>query len=168
MGGKNFGNPIGLVIRFRGLWIAGMLVLGGCTGLHTDSGSQSASAHAGTSNSSSQRDNGRVDNLPSDPAEVHVVSPFTGAERDPQRLLRMGGGKVTSILGTPKFVRREASARVWQYRTVSCVLNLYFYNEADGLRVVYYQFHSTEGAPVSSGACFESLLLGRGDGSVKS
>jgi hypothetical protein len=84
---------------------------------------------------------------------------LSSEELDPRRLLRMRDGQLSNILGRPGFVRRDATARVWQYRTPACVLDLFLYDEAAGYRVVYYEFRPTNGDAVSVPDCFENLLL---------
>jgi len=90
-----------------------------------------------------------------------VVPPpkLTPEELDPERLLRMPRDRVASLLGDPGFVRREASARVWQYRTQTCVLDLFLYDESAELRVVYYEFRPANSRTVSVDDCFEALLV---------
>ena len=150
--------------RLLALTVAGILVLCGCDGLQKGGDLRSLQAES----VSSYRLPGNLpDNVTPGTKIVSVGPPFSGGERDPARLLKMREEKLTQILGRPGIVRREASARVWQYRTPSCVLNLYLYNEMNVLRVVYYQFHPVRGASVSSADCFESLL-GRAAESVKS
>ena len=95
-------------------------------------------------------------------ARTALLKPgLSSEELDPRRLLRMRDGQVSDILGQPGFVRRDATARVWQYRTPACVLDLFLYDEAVGYRVVYYEFRPTNGDAVSVPDCFENLLLRR-------
>jgi hypothetical protein len=66
---------------------------------------------------------------------------------------------ISSLLGKPEFVRREADARVWQYRTPHCVLDLFLYDEAAEHRVIHYEFRPTTAGSDQIGDCFEQLLL---------
>jgi hypothetical protein len=43
---------------------------------------------------------------------------------------------VVSILGPPDLRSDEPPAELWQYRAADCVLNLFFYSEAGGYRLV--------------------------------
>ena len=83
---------------------------------------------------------------------------FSRAELDPERLLNLPGGAVSDILGPPAFVRREAEARVWQYRAPECVLDLYLYDGEAGPRVTWYAARTLSLGPVSVAECFAALL----------
>ena len=45
--------------------------------------------------------------------------------------------EILAMLGKPDLRRDEPPARLWQYRTADCVLNLFFYREASGYRLVH-------------------------------
>jgi hypothetical protein len=49
----------------------------------------------------------------------------------------MTGTQLVARLGSPDFTRRDPPAEIWQYRGVSCVLDVFLYPEADGLKVVH-------------------------------
>ena len=93
------------------------------------------------------------------PRPVVVPPRLSETERDPERLLHMNRRTISSLLGKPEFVRREATARVWQYRIAHCVLNLFLYYEADERRVIHYEFRPTivDSDPIDD--CFEQFLL---------
>jgi hypothetical protein len=80
-------------------------------------------------------------------------------ERDSERLLHMNRHTISSLLGKPEFVRREAAARVWQYRIAHCVLDLFLYDEADEHRVIHYEFRPTMAGSGPIDDCFEQFLL---------
>jgi hypothetical protein len=104
-------------------------------------------------------------------AAVPRVAPskpsFSETERDPRRLLRMSFQSVTTLLGKPQFVRREARARVWQYRTGACVLDLFLYDVTSEYEVVYYEFRPSARISGHTGGCFEKFLT-RAAGIAKS
>lgn len=83
---------------------------------------------------------------------------FSQADRDPKRLLKMRLGGVSTLLGKPQFIRREASARVWQYRTNTCVLDLFMYDIGAEYEVVYYEFRPAAVLSGSTQGCFEKFL----------
>ena len=157
----------GRCFRYGALFLAGLLILSGCEGLEERGQLEPMSSKTVARTSFHKLPRKTPDNVASGTKIVHVVPRFSKVERNPIRLLKMGEGKLNQILGPPGFVRREASARVWQYRTTSCVLNLYLYNDKDVLRVIYYEFHPVRGASVSNRDCFETLLA-RAVDSVKS
>src|SRR5690242_16348879 len=43
--------------------------------------------------------------------------------------------EIIGLLGEPDLRRDEPPAQLWQYRTADCILNLFFYNDADGYRL---------------------------------
>jgi hypothetical protein len=44
---------------------------------------------------------------------------------------------ILAMLGRPDLKRDEPPAQLWQYRAADCVLNLFFYREHDGYRLVH-------------------------------
>lgn len=51
----------------------------------------------------------------------------------PERLLIIRGQDVKLILREPELVRSESPTTIWQYRTDSCVLDIYFAGDQDPL-----------------------------------
>ena len=96
-----------------------------------------------------------------EPLPRPVVAPprLSKTERDPERLLHMNRRAISRLLGKPEFVRREATARVWQYRITHCVLDLFLYDEAAEHRVIHYEFRPTMAGSGPIDDCFEQLLL---------
>lgn len=84
-------------------------------------------------------------------------------DRDPRRLLRMSRRTLSSLLGKPQLVRREARARVWQYRTKACVLDLFLYDVASHYEVIYYEFRPASDLVGPTDGCFEKLLTRAAD-----
>jgi hypothetical protein len=93
------------------------------------------------------------------PLPVGVPPRLSETERNPKRLLHMNRRTISSLLGKPEFVRREATARVWQYRITHCVLDLFLYDEAAEHRVIHYEFRPTMAGSGPIDDCFEQLLL---------
>jgi hypothetical protein len=83
---------------------------------------------------------------------------FSNEDRDPRRLLEMSRQNLANLLGKPQFVRREARARVWQYRTEACVLDLFLYDVASRYEVIHYEFRAARGLAGPTSGCFEKLL----------
>jgi hypothetical protein len=76
------------------------------------------------------------------------------------------------MLGTPAFMRRDASAQLWRYTTRSCVLDLFLYrNGASGPFVVKHltaraatgaaPATAASGTEINPRACFGALLRAR-------
>ena len=79
----------------------------------------------------------------------------------PERLLGMDRDGVTALLGPPAFTRRDDPARVWQYGTRSCLLDVFLYQEKDALRVAHVEVRSRSVIAVSEKECFLGLLTRR-------
>ena len=80
---------------------------------------------------------------------------------DPERLMGLGTGELTQMLGSPRFVRRDDSAQLWRYRNKSCILDLFLYRNADrpGFLVAHVEARRTEGGAAQKRECFGALLL---------
>ncbi len=80
---------------------------------------------------------------------------------DPERLMGLGTGELTQMLGSPRFVRRDDSAQLWRYRNESCILNLFLYRNADrpGFWVAHVEARRIEGGAAQKRECFGALLL---------
>jgi len=78
-----------------------------------------------------------------------ALSPVDVAYRTPQAarphfslsemasLNQMSDRQLMQRLGAPDFTRRDAPAEIWQYRSASCVLDVFLYPEQGGLKVVH-------------------------------
>ena len=58
----------------------------------------------------------------------------------------------------PELQRREPPAEVWQYRTTTCVFDLYLYNEEGGLRAAHYEARSRSNGEVDPAVCLGSVV----------
>lgn len=52
-------------------------------------------------------------------------------------LTQMSDRQLTQRLGAPDFTRHDDPAEIWQYRSASCVLDVFLYPEGGGLKVVH-------------------------------
>lgn len=50
-------------------------------------------------------------------------------QKDPESLMKLTKQEISFIFGEPTFARKDANARVWQYKTNNCVIDFYFYDE---------------------------------------
>lgn len=64
----------------------------------------------------------------------------------PEHLLAVRGQDVKSVLREPELIRQEAPVTIWQYRTASCVLDIYFNGTTDPLLapVTHYEIRARE------------------------
>lgn len=87
----------------------------------------------------------------------------------PDTLLKLAGEDVRLILAAPDLQRVDAPSVIWQYRTASCVLDVYFTTgvdaEADMAEVAYYEVRSRksgDGEP-DAGHCLQGLYEERAE-----
>lgn len=76
---------------------------------------------------------------------------------DPAALMKLTEREIGYLFGKPSMVRRDAAARIWQYRTEGCVVDVYFYKDGarqNGFDVSYVDFRSGEelkiGGPIAN------------------
>lgn len=85
--------------------------------------------------------------------------PIAPVNDDPEQLLGMTSESLGDILGKPDVVRRDGGAEVWQYRSETCVLDLFLYG---GMKQVEYVDLRDRGdaTDVMVRACFVRMLRG--------
>jgi hypothetical protein len=86
-------------------------------------------------------------------APLPAVAPARGTAQ----LRGLSSLQVTQLLGRPDFLRRDASAEVWQYRTGECVLDLFLYPEGSVQQVAYVEARSRSAAKIASDPCVAAL-----------
>jgi hypothetical protein len=79
----------------------------------------------------------------------------------PGDLTGLEASTVRQLFGTPGLVRKDSPAEVWQYRSPSCVLDIYLYPDGDKLTVA----HAEARAPKANGdpllACIAKFAQAR-------
>ncbi len=105
-------------------------------------------------------------------AELEPVPPVAppvpekpAIDDDPERLMGLGTGALTQMLGRPGFVRRDASAQLWRYRNESCILDLFLYRGTGRPEyfVSYIEARRSEGGAAVKRECLGALLLEQRD-----
>lgn len=85
--------------------------------------------------------NGPADNLTLSPSDVAYRAPNVARPHfsltEMASLTTMSDRQLTQRLGAPDFTRHDAPAEIWQYRSASCVLDVFLYPEEGGLKVVH-------------------------------
>lgn len=76
---------------------------------------------------------------------------------DPASLVGMTGERITTLFGTPVFVRRDPPGEFWRYRGKSCVLELFFYQQGGAQRVDHIETRNTGGKPLDRANCVAKL-----------
>ena len=91
----------------------------------------------------------------SDPAGIRDIDPGT--------LMGLQPPAVIALLGEPELRRPEAPAEVWQYRSDTCVADLYLLAEEQAQpRVVYFETRHRSQGTVRAGRFLGEIAAGRG------
>lgn len=80
------------------------------------------------------------------------------ASADPETLIGLAPQQLGEALGVPELQRREPPAEVWQYRTATCVFDIYLYDEDDGPRAAHYEARSRSNGAVDPALCLGSVV----------
>lgn len=162
---RRFTRPV------RGLMCAAAVVglLAACQGT-PESGTESARADTvvpdsgtspGTGDSGSVIEAGAsgpaIANLPAEPP----APPEPIIDDDPQQLYGVDSAALDALLGQPSLIRNEAPAQIWQYRSRTCVFDVFLYEESGGPRVSYIEARDDAAQRIEPRACLNELLRAR-------
>ncbi|MCY4591163.1 MAG: hypothetical protein OXE86_11525 [Alphaproteobacteria bacterium] len=80
---------------------------------------------------------------------VAASSPVATVALGPRWPLQRTGEEIRQVLGSPQFVRDDALAQLWRYRTEDCILNLFLFPVAEQVRATHamYLWPSLEPLP---------------------
>jgi hypothetical protein len=81
------------------------------------------------------------------PAQGYISRARKYVEGAPDALTQLTEQEISYLFGAPTVERRDADARIWQYRGDACVLDVYFYKDASrdkGYSVTYVDFRMKE------------------------
>jgi hypothetical protein len=96
--------------------------------------------------------------LASSAGETGAASPPTLMNDDPQQLLGLAGTDVARRLGVPSLIRRNGTAKIWQYRATACILDVFLYASGDGHHVRHIELRSRNSTAKPHPRCFVGLL----------
>lgn len=65
----------------------------------------------------------------------------------------MSQSQIIERLGQPDFTRSDPPAEIWQYRGVSCVLDLFLYPEGSGMRVAHATSRNRQSLQAPADSC---------------
>ena len=74
------------------------------------------------------------------------------------RLVGMGGPEIIKTMGFPVFRRLEPPARIWQYRTMICIVNIFLYETDRRLTAEYVESLGQNSKNADEDECFRSIL----------
>ena len=85
-----------------------------------------------------------------------------GATRpDPAGMIGADAVALQRLFGPPRLVRRDAPAELWQYQTRDCVVDLFLYQEKDGLRLAYLEARTGAALVTAPRPCVDAVLASR-------
>ena len=74
------------------------------------------------------------------------------------RLVGMDGAEIIKTMGFPVFKRLEPRARIWQYRTMICIVNIFLYETDQRVAVEYVESLGQNNKDADEDECFRSIL----------
>ncbi len=98
-----------------------------------------------------------IANLPPEPP----APPEPVVDDDPQQLYGVDPVALDALLGQPSLIRNEAPAQIWQYRSRTCVFDVFLYEEPGGPRVSYLEARDDAAQRIEPRACLNELLRAR-------
>ncbi len=93
--------------------------------------------------------------------EVAVLPPEPVIDDDPQQLYGLDTAALDELLGQPSLIRTELPAQIWQYRSQTCVFDIFLYEEAGESRVTYIEARDGAAAQIEARRCLNELLRAR-------
>lgn len=76
----------------------------------------------------------------------------------PEELLGLWQTDIAGRLGPPALVRRDGPARVWQYASEACVLDLFLYAERGDFRVAYVKTRARRAGEAPGPWCYADII----------
>ncbi len=103
------------------------------------------------------------------PAEGYIARARTYVAGDPDTLTMLTEREITYIFGKPTMERKDDTATIWQYKTPSCVVDFYFYDQSgleDESRVSFVDVRRVDGGKMAfktvsaakKSDCFETVI----------
>jgi hypothetical protein len=95
-------------------------------------------------------------------APASAGKPAPTVSLDPAKLRGHTAEGLSSLLGEPTLVRREAEVEIWQYRSGACVLDLFLYPDGSRHKVIHLEARDNKAAGrLSTRACLDQVLTAR-------
>lgn len=108
-----------------------------------------------------------ADNAPSEPIEPPQEVPEIPEPRaalppppdvTPDELLGLDGPALQDRIGTPELIRYEQPAQIWQYRSETCVFDVFLYPSSGVDRVTYLEARDQSTARIDKQDCLSDIL----------
>ena len=78
------------------------------------------------------------------------------------RLVGMDGAEIIRLMGLPDFRRLEPPARIWQYRTKLCIVNIFLYEIDQMVAAEYVESLGPNNTSIDEDECFRGILKIKG------
>jgi len=88
-------------------------------------------------------------------------SPQGATRPDPAGMIGADSVALQRLFGPPRLVRRDAPAELWQYQTRDCVVDLFLYQEKDGLKLAYLEARTGAAQVTAPRPCVDAVLASR-------
>ena len=75
----------------------------------------------------------------------------------PDSLIGQTAAQISTLFGTPVFVRRDPPGEFWRYRGKSCVMEMFFYSRAGAVRLDHLETRGNAAASKEKSACIAAL-----------
>ena len=75
----------------------------------------------------------------------------------PESLIGQTAAQISTLFGTPVFVRRDPPGEFWRYRGKSCVLEMFFYHRVGAVRLDHLKTRGNGAASKEKSACIAAL-----------
>jgi hypothetical protein len=85
--------------------------------------------------------------------DLPLDAPSAPRRRPAPALVGLDGRDIETLLGPPKFVRRDGPAQIWQYGVKTCTLNLFLFRDGQALRVRHFEFRHPGAELEPNAAC---------------
>ena len=92
---------------------------------------------------------------------VPAPPPQGAARPDPAGMIGTDSVALQQLFGPPRLVRRDAPAELWQYQTRDCVVDLFLYQEKDGLKLAYLEARTGAAQVTAPRPCVDAVLASR-------
>ena len=90
--------------------------------------------------------------------EPQVAAVTFNLDKFKQRLIGLDGEKVVGLLGAPDFERAERPAKIWQYRSDTCIVDVYLFDDKGSPEVDHVAVRGRKVRNIDEKICFASIL----------
>lgn len=95
--------------------------------------------------------------VPAVPAAAGFSHPRLPGAAMPASLVGLSAAELSATIGTPRWMRRESPAQVWQYQGATCVLDVFLYEEGGVATVVHAEARDESALPVTLAECLQRI-----------